>query len=156
MFSGAKVDTISNHFCAATVDGFCCSAKGNVTSCTEVFSESSPFASRFFYGRAAAAVDGYEFDSEVLSSLRDLGVENRRFCKDCFAKWHCAGDCLHKALNASTSDELGGAGRCQTIRELTKDLLLERIAESGGFLWVRGAHSFSQAPSMCSIDEAGA
>jgi uncharacterized protein len=135
MFSGAKLDVLANHFCAATADGFCVSAAGNITACTEAFSETSRFADRFFYGRPAVGCDGYDFDPKALEFLRSSGVENRAFCRGCFARWTCAGDCLHKVLDVNDGAELAGAGRCRVIRELTKDLLLERIEQTGGGTW---------------------
>jgi len=134
IFSGVRV-ALSNHFCGATVDGFCLTPDGNVTSCYEAFSEDAPLAPRFFYGRSGVAPGSFEFDQGVLSALRSHGVENRAFCRECFARWTCAGDCLYKVLTASNGEELAGSGRCHVIRELTKDLILEKVAESGGLVW---------------------
>jgi uncharacterized protein len=149
-FSGARIDSVSNHFCSATSDSFCLSPDGNVTSCFEAFSEDAPLASMFFYGRPGPAPATYEFDHQVLSGLRASGVENRAFCRECFAKWTCAGDCLYKVLTTSGGGEPNAAGRCQIIRELTKDLILKKLADSGGLAWRgrRGARATcSRAPS---------
>jgi uncharacterized protein len=135
LFSGARVGSPSNHFCHATVDGFCLTPSGGVTSCYEAFSEDSPLALRFFYGHPGLVPGSFEFDEAVLSSLRSLGVENRAFCRECFAKWTCAGDCVYKVLSACGDGELAGSGRCHIIRELTRDLILERVADSGGLVW---------------------
>jgi uncharacterized protein len=135
MFSGAKLDVLDNHFCAATADGFCISASGNVTACTEAFSEDGQLADQFFYGKPAEGPDGYEFDEEALARLRSRGVEHRAFCSGCFARWTCGGDCLYKVMDRNRAGPLAGGGRCRIIRELTKDLLLERIAQSGNGIW---------------------
>jgi uncharacterized protein len=151
LFSGVKVASLSNHFCAATTDGFCLTPDGNVTSCFEAFSEETPLASRFFYGRPGAGPGSFEFDPAVLSDLRSLGVENRVFCRECFARWTCAGDCLYKVLSANGGGDLAGSGRCHIIRELTKDLILEKVAESGGLVWAGrqgGGSSCWQAQSV--------
>jgi uncharacterized protein len=145
-FSAARIGTLSNHFCSATVDSFCLSPDGNVTSCYEAFAEDAPLSSTFFYGRPGPTPATYEFDGEVLAKLRAQGVENRDFCRECFAKWTCAGDCLYKVLTASAGREPGGSGRCQIIRELTKDLILDKLAGSGGLAW-RGKRA---APASCS------
>ena len=65
-------------------------------------------------------------------------MENREFCQDCFAKWHCAGDCLHKSVS-SGSVEFQGSDRCNITRELVKDLILEKIADAGGMFWHQDA-----------------
>ena len=148
-FSGARLGSVSNHFCSATSDSFCLSPDGNVTSCFEAFSEDAPLASVFFYGRPGAAPATYEFDHQVLSALRARGVENRAYCRECFAKWNCAGDCLYKVLTASGGGEPGGAGRCRIIRELTKDLILKKLADSGGLAW-HGRHA---ATVTCSREQ---
>jgi len=108
-------------------DNFCVSPNGNVSACHEVADERQPFAGRFFYGRPSAADAGYEFDEGVYTFLRAQPVEHRAYCRDCFARWNCAGDCYHKSLHASTA-EFAGAGRCEISRQLTRDQLVENIA----------------------------
>jgi len=71
----------------------------------------------------------------VLNNLRNQAVEHREYCRGCFAKWHCAGDCYHKSLTVNGSEEFAGSERCHITRELTKDQILERIADSGGLFW---------------------
>lgn len=159
-YSAARLDTLSNHFCGITQDSFALSPDGNVSACYEVFSESSPMADVFFYGRpqdagaddagpandAPAAGDGggqrpgagrgYVFNLKVLNELRRQSVEHREFCRGCFAKWHCAGDCYHKALSVNGREgEFAGSDRCHITRELLKDQVLARVAASGGMFW---------------------
>ena len=134
-FSGARVDAVTAHFCAATQDGFCLSASGNVTTCVEVFDERARFADRFFVGRPTPGCAEYEFDARRLSFLRSCAVGRREHCEACFARWNCGGDCLHKVLEMQEGQELRGAGRCYVIREITQDLILEKIAQSGGIAW---------------------
>jgi uncharacterized protein len=71
----------------------------------------------------------------TLSALRNKVVNNNAFCSGCFAKWHCAGDCHHKTLNTNGTGDFAGTDRCHITRELTKDALLARIAQSGGVFW---------------------
>jgi uncharacterized protein len=140
-FSAARVDVVTAHFCAATRDGFCLSASGNVTTCVEVFDETARFADRFFVGRPTPGSAGYEFDAARLSFLRSCAVGGKEHCEGCFARWNCGGDCLHKVLEMQEGRELRGAGRCHVIREITKDLILEKIAQSGGIAWKGGGGS---------------
>jgi uncharacterized protein len=134
-FSGARVGTATDHFCSATRDNFCLSADGNVTSCFEAFGEDSPVAGVFFYGSPVADGPGYTFDDRVLAHLRAQAIENRAFCRDCFAKWSCGGDCYHKWVAANGPGEFNGSPRCHVIRELTKDQILEKIEQTGGTFW---------------------
>jgi uncharacterized protein len=133
-FSGARFPTVTNRFCGVANDNFCVSPAGNVSACHEVADERQPWADRFFYGRPAAGDCGYEFDEPVYTALRARTVDRLECCGDCFAKWHCAGDCCHKALH-SNPEEFTGAGRCDIVRALTKDQILEKIAASGGVCW---------------------
>jgi uncharacterized protein len=135
IFSGARVGSMTNHFCGATQENFCLSADGNVTSCHEVFAEENPLAHLFFYGHPDLDSQEYSFDSQVLNHLRGQAVENREYCRECFAKWSCGGDCYHKWRAKSGGGEFNGSARCHIIRELTKDQILERIESFGGVFW---------------------
>jgi uncharacterized protein len=134
-FSGARAGSLLNHFCCVSQDNFCLSADGNVTGCHEAFSEESPLAEIFFYGKPAPGPSGYQFDRNVLQHLRDQAVENREYCRTCFAKWSCGGDCFYKWRAGSDGGEFNGSARCHIIRELTKDQILEKIEVSGGLVW---------------------
>ena len=73
---------------------------------------------------------------EKLAFLRRQAVQYREHCRECFAKWTCAGDCFHKALTVAGGEkEFTGTGRCHINRELTKDRILECIADAGGLFW---------------------
>jgi len=133
-FSGARLELVTSRFCGAANDNFCVSPAGNISACHEVADEGQPWAKRFFYGRPSESGCGYDFDEPVYSRLRAQTVDRLEYCGSCFAKWHCAGDCFHKALHWDAA-EFSGAGRCEVIRALTKDQILEKIAASGGLCW---------------------
>jgi uncharacterized protein len=135
LYSAARIDALTNHFCGITQDSFALTPDGNVSACYEVFSEDQFWASKFFYGRQSDEGTGFEFDSAILGNLRGQSVDNRAFCQGCFAKWHCAGDCYHKALSVGGDTEFAGSDRCHITRELTKDAILSKIANSGGMFW---------------------
>jgi uncharacterized protein len=134
-FSAARLGTLTNHFCSASQDNFALLADGNVSACYEVFSGENRWAGKFVYGASEPGASGYKFNLPVLDNLRRQSVEHREFCRGCFAKWSCAGDCYHKALAVHGEEEFAGADRCHITRELTKDQILARIAESGGIFW---------------------
>ena len=133
-FSGARLGTTTNRFCGVANDNFCVSPTGNISACHEVADEHQPWAERFFYGRPSAGPSGFDFDEQVYTALRAHTVDRLEYCGGCFAKWSCAGDCCHKALHCDPV-EFSGAGRCEIVRALTKDQILEKIAASGGVFW---------------------
>jgi uncharacterized protein len=133
-YSAARLDTLSNHFCGVTQDSFCLTPSGNVTGCYEVFAEENPQFERFAYGRRDGT-GGYEFRLPVLDTLRAQSVDHKPYCSGCFAKWHCSGDCHHKAESLAPGEPFQGSDRCHITRELTKDQILDRIAEAGGIFW---------------------
>lgn len=134
-YSAARVDSLTNHFCGITQDSFALTPDGNVSACYEAFSEDNQFRDIFFYGEPDSKSSGYQFQLPVLDNLRQQSVDHREYCQGCFAKWHCAGDCYHKALAANGRGEFAGSERCYITRELVKDQLLSRIADSGGLFW---------------------
>jgi uncharacterized protein len=134
-YSGERVGTLTNHFCAASQDSFALLPDGTVSACFEACSHSNPYAEPFFYGQQDDA-GGYRFDMDKLEFLRRQAVQYREHCRECFAKWTCAGDCFHKAIAVNGSvKEVAGTGRCHINRELTKDRILECIADAGGIFW---------------------
>ena len=63
-------------------------------------------------------------DRDKFLKLIGLNVHHYDRCKNCFAKWHCAGGCLvHKyAYNETIFEEI-----CTYIRSFTRKMLLKRI-----------------------------
>jgi uncharacterized protein len=133
-FSGARLGTVTNRFCGVANDNFCVSPAGNISACHEVADEHQPWAEQFFYGRPSAGAGGFDFDEQAYTALRAHTVDRLEYCGGCFAKWSCAGDCYHKALHWDATD-FAGAGRCEIIRALTRDQIVEKIAASGGVFW---------------------
>ncbi len=134
-YSAARVGMLTNHFCGITQDSFALSPDGNVSACYEVFSEDNDWAKVFFYGKNDQGSDGYTFDINKLEHLRHQAVQHRDYCKGCYAKWTCAGDCYHKSLTVNGKSEFQGSDRCHITREFTKDQILAKIVASGGIFW---------------------
>lgn len=144
-YSAARFGLLTNHFCGLTQDSFCLSTDGKVTGCYEVFSEDVANAEVFFYGKPDAT-NGYQFDLKTLTALRHRAVQYREFCQGCFAKWSCAGDCFNKALQVNDNNELQGSDRCHITRELTKDQILDAIANAGDLVWQAGSDNLLSVP----------
>jgi len=126
-YSGARIDVLTNKFCAAPGDGFSVTPEGFVTSCFEVTDPSDRRAELFHYGHYGRDKKAFVIDHDCVARLRKLRVENIGHCQDCFCKWHCAGDCLAKALPGLHPDDHIGSPRCNLNREITR-IQLERVA----------------------------
>lgn len=135
IYSGSRIDTLTNHFCALSQDMFAILSDGTVSSCFEACTKNSPYGEIFFYGKEDQQGKGYCFDMKRLNYLRKQSVQNRKYCHGCFAKWHCAGDCYHKVVVETNKKEFMGSSRCYINQELTKDQILTRIEEAGGLCW---------------------
>lgn len=117
-YSGGKFKTVTNRFCGAAGRNFFVTPTGNVTSCLEVTTESDPRAKIFIYGRYKSRGKFY-FNMEKINYLMSRVVENIPYCADCFAKFHCAGDCLAKiSLKAKNIFNTCYNDRCYINREI--------------------------------------
>jgi len=121
LYSGCHLDMLRNTFCGAANGNFSITPDGCITSCYEVTDASNPRSDRFFFGRIGA--DGQVIiDEEKRRRLFSLTVDQLEYCADCFAKWHCAGECAAKIPH----DDLTGArghDRCQLNRRLIANRL---------------------------------
>lgn len=117
-YSGARLDSITSKFCAASGDSFTVLPEGIATSCYEVTESEDPRSAIFHYGRFLPSTGRFVFDEERIDKLRKMSVEHLPFCADCFCKWHCAGDCLAKAFQESGESEHKGSPRCALNRSL--------------------------------------
>jgi len=86
-----------------------------------VMSRDDPRAGTFIYGSFDAARREFVYDSERLAALRRLTVNEAPRCANCFAKYHCAGDCPGKRLYPGADDAV--VARCAINRRLTLDQL---------------------------------
>lgn len=127
-YSGARFNIITNIFCKAAGDSFAITPDGFVTSCYEVSDPEDPRVSLFFYGRFVHQTGQFEFDHEKIQRLRSLTVENKSYCKNCFCKWHCAGDCPAKLELQGDAWDPSTSPRCYINQELTKDQIREAVS----------------------------
>jgi uncharacterized protein len=122
IYSGSRIETLTDSFCGVSHDSFTVTPDGFITACFEVTSADDPNSERFFYGRISDR-GKVMIDEDKRKYLQDITVENLNYCKNCFAKWHCAGDCVAKIGHA---DLLGDRGhdRCRLNRQMLKDKLI--------------------------------
>ena len=127
VYSGARQDLVCDAFCKVGNGGFTVTPSGDVTACYEVSYSSDPRSRRFFFGRYDALAGRFVFDRKKLAELALLNVRNYPYCRDCFCKWHCAGDCAAKVLDGIAPHEHAGSSRCEVNRALTLDQIRDML-----------------------------
>ena len=129
VYSGERVNTLCQCFCSVCSNGFTVTAEGNVTSCYEVCTYQDTRANRYIYGKFDESIGKFAFDKNVIKNLMELQVKNIPFCKDCFCKWHCGGDCMAKSLGSKSLSGHEGSERCVINRALIYRQILQKIGE---------------------------
>ena len=127
VYSGARQDMVTDAFCKAGSGGFTVTPAGDVTACYEVSYASDPRSQRLFFGSYDTEAGGFKFDDAKLKELTRLNVRNFPFCRDCFCKWHCAGDCAAKVLDGIEPEQHAGSVRCEVNRALTLDQIRRKL-----------------------------
>jgi uncharacterized protein len=125
IYSGARLEILTNTFCQAAGESCAVTPDGSITSCYEVLDSSDPLAQLFFYGNYDYETCSFVVDDARRKKLFDLSVLHKPFCEKCFCKWHCAGDCPVKSKYAEIAMDGNIPDRCSINRELTKDQLIE-------------------------------
>ena len=118
VYSGDRAGYLDTTFCQASRDGFTVTAEGNVTACYELCEPSVPGSERFIYGKWDEA-QGFMFDERKMADLHTLRVENMPYCRDCFCKYSCCGDCPAKLLGTQDPCSHQGSWRCRITRAVT-------------------------------------
>jgi uncharacterized protein len=118
-FSTLKNENRSIYFCSVSKDSFVVTADGLVTACYEVCEECDERAFQFIYGKYDPSINDFVFDDKKKEALHRLKVTNIPYCKDCFCKYHCAGDCPAKLIGNKEPAEHQGSTRCDMTRALT-------------------------------------
>lgn len=133
-YSGATLDRITTRFCLAPCCSLIVTTDGDITACFEVYGKDHPLSNKFIIGKYSGN-NTFIFDKEKLYSHFVHTVNSCTYCETCFCKWHCAGDCSVKAHEAY--GEPGPTERCYFNQELTKFLLLDKIVENNGLIWIK-------------------
>jgi len=127
-YSGGRLFYMDRIFCGASGRNFFVTPRGEVTSCLEVSCGEDPRASVFFYGRHDATSGGFVFDLERYRALGRAQVQEYATCKQCFARWHCAGDCPAKVPDVTRLGEVTNAYRCQVNRAVTRHQIFVELS----------------------------
>ncbi len=131
-YSGNRLENLISRFCGAQGSNFFISPKGYVTACLEVSELDDPRADFFIYGKYDPARKDFVFDNDIYKRLAASQVQIFETCKDCFAKWHCAGDCIAKSPDLSRVTQERNKFRCELNKTLLRRTLLDTMNQQIG------------------------
>lgn len=126
-YSGGRLAYLGTAFCGASRDNFFVTPAGLVTSCVEVTSNDDPRSSLFVYGKLDAPDGRFAFNTDRYAKLIAYHTERFDSCRDCFARWHCCGDCLAKAPDMTRILDKRNSFRCTVNRDITLHQLLAKL-----------------------------
>lgn len=122
-YSGGRLYSLGTSFCGSAGNNFFVTPRGEVTACLEVFRGQDPRAEMFMYGKYDTYTKRFVFNLEKFQRLARMRVKEFDSCKDCFAKWHCCGDCLAKSPDLLNIGTVKNAYRCTINRAYIKHQL---------------------------------
>lgn len=128
-YSGARPWAITSRFCQAPEKALIVGPDGFLTACYEICSRPHDLAEHFIF---ANSLEDIRFEDR--NKLLQMIAERRKKCKNCFCYWHCAGDCPSKTFTTVSNGHLVFGERCELNRTITKELIVQYIAEGNG-LW---------------------
>ena len=122
-YSGASqnLTQIRRSFCGVYSPNFIVAPGGIISACHEVAEETHPLADYFIYGRIED--ESFIFDYKKIKRIKNDSFHLKSNCRECFAQYYCAGECLAK--NLMSGGEVNP--RCKINQELTKHYIFKRL-----------------------------
>ena len=113
-----RSNEIRTSFCKSlSSPAFNVSFDGNLTACQR----DGGTLPEFKYGEWNKKKQKFEWDENQIRSVRKIATTLEPKCIRCFARYHCAGDCL--------DIKLAGSNRCEFNREIVRHFLTERLSK---------------------------
>lgn len=132
LYSGARLDVLTQEFCRAPHDALVVLPTGEISACFEVHNRDHVLAADLLIG---SLTEGrVHLDEERWQRCGARPARTPSHCADCFCRYHCAGDCLSRTFAREAPDHFAPSPRCRITREITKQLLLRRLQAAGG-MW---------------------
>ena len=132
-YSGARPWLLSNSFCTAPLGGgLTVNPGGEIVACYEITDRDHPLAEASTFGRWGSDPVTLQVDENARRAFVQRIADRRAVCRDCFAYWHCAGDCYTRAFPVENALPGQPYARCAVNQAITAGLLLRYIAEGGG------------------------
>jgi uncharacterized protein len=127
-YSGARLHTVTDKFCHAAGEGFSISPTGDITSCYEVITDEDRRSRTFFYGKYDNDKRKFVIFPDKLRQLQEWTVAKLEYCRNCFCKYHCAGDCLTRSTNGIDLSTVTDNSRCKINQTLTFDQIIQNLS----------------------------
>ena len=126
-YSGGRLYYLDTRFCGAAGANFFITPTGDVTSCVEVSRREDPRSDIFMYGEYSPETKSFHFDIPKFRRLTEFRVQEFSSCSDCFARWHCSGDCLAKSPDFSHIQSVRNEYRCTINKSITRLQLIREL-----------------------------
>jgi len=132
IYSGFNgLGNLRQRFCSASEPQMAVLPSGAVTACYG-YSLRDARLTGFVYGQYDHVRGRFIFDEDKMKWLRDLHVRSAGTCKDCFTRYHCAGDCPALRIAEEQNGVLmSNRKRCIINREIAKWFLIKEITYEG-------------------------
>jgi len=119
----------AGYFCgAASARAMTVTHDGFLTGCLEVVDQKDKDFNTFLLGKYAPEKHGFEIYQERIKMMRERHADTLPQCKTCYARYHCAGGCLVKAVRASGKFLNVDGPYCSFTKALIP-ILVQRIAK---------------------------
>ena len=126
-YSGNRIENLISRFCGAQGSNFFITPKGYATACLEVSDIDDTRSDFFIYGNYDEVKKDFVFNNETYKRLASSQVQSFNTCRDCFAKWHCAGDCIAKSPNLLKVSDERNQYRCKLNKTLLRRTLINTM-----------------------------
>jgi uncharacterized protein len=137
-YSGARPWALTDVFCSAPYGALIVNPAGQLVACYEIADGNHPLSEMSVLGQVQ---DGQVVHDEAARRALWGYLEAKRArCEDCFCYWHCAGDCYTRAYSAAARNPEVRSPRCTMNKEITAQILLWYIMNSGGVWNGQGSH----------------
>lgn len=129
-FSGTRPELITDIFCASPYAAVVVNPENQIVACYEITNARHPFAPIAVFGNVRGRQ--VTIDWQARQRFHELYQQRLETCKDCFCRWHCAGDCFTRAFSPGEGGHLAKNPRCAINQAITRFKLLDFIAMDGG------------------------
>lgn len=123
---------VTARYCGLTDPNVAVNHLGMVSACYEVVDPADARFDLFGYGHFDSKRKVFEFDEERRGWLQAQDMLGIDACRDCFARWHCAGDCQVRNLRFEDALQISSTDmRCEMNRSLISARLQGLLASEG-------------------------
>ena len=140
-YSAARTNRPTSTFCSAPYQSLIINPKNELVACYEITNKDHELAPLSHVGNFTKNNFSIDFDNR--HALLNIIEEKRASCRDCFCYWSCAGDCYSRTLTIQNGQPAYQKSRCIINQTLTKELILQKIAEGNGV-----AYLFPHSPAF--------